>query len=432
VQQILDEELDRLPEKLRLPVLLCCLQDQTIDEAARQLGWSLATVKGRLQRGRERLRERLRRRGVTLPAAALATILAEGAVRGVPPALVQATVTAAVSGTRSVPVAALVKGVLTTTFWNRVRTAVIVLAVVGLVGLAAGLWSFRTTPEVHAVPVPEQADEPVIVVAASYPGANARVVTDTVAHWIEQQINGVEGMMDMVSQSNNDGSYTLTVTFKPGVNRDLAQVLVQNRVNLALPQLPDAVREAGVTTRKKVGDNGGKELPAEADHHQVAIVVIDHGDLGWEELQKAAGVVVKRLAAAGALRNPQVFPRDEKEFLIDIDRAKCASLGVSTADVNKALQAWMAEHGQKAMMPESWKKVILRDKVTLGDVAVIREVYGPATVYRINLYPAIRITGAPPEGKSAAAAAAQCVDLAEADMKRLGSRGFAVENLSAK
>src|SRR5262249_9718839 len=80
VQQILDEELDRLPEKFRLPVLLCCLQDQTTDEAARQLGWSFATVKGRLQRGRERLRERLRRRGVTLPAAALATILAEGAV----------------------------------------------------------------------------------------------------------------------------------------------------------------------------------------------------------------------------------------------------------------------------------------------------------------------------------------------------------------
>src|SRR5437667_5981799 len=95
---------------------------------------------------------------------------------------------------------------------------------------------------------------PSIWVNCVYPGANAQDVADSVAAPIEQQINGVEDMLYMVSQSNNDGSYTLTVTFKPGVNLNFAQVLVQNRINLALPLLPDVVKQAGVTTRKRNPD----------------------------------------------------------------------------------------------------------------------------------------------------------------------------------
>src|ERR1700758_2389643 len=95
---------------------------------------------------------------------------------------------------------------------------------------------------------------PTIQVACNYPGAAAPDVADAVAAPIEQQINGVEGMMYMVSQSNNDGSYTLTVTFKPGVNLNFAQVLVQNRINLALPLLPEVVKQAGVTARKRNPD----------------------------------------------------------------------------------------------------------------------------------------------------------------------------------
>ena len=79
-------------------------------------------------------------------------------------------------------------------------------------------------------------------VDCNYPGADARVVAETIAAPIEQQVNGVEDMLYMSSQSTNDGSYTLTVTFKPGVDLNLAQVLVQNRVSLAMPQLPDVVR----------------------------------------------------------------------------------------------------------------------------------------------------------------------------------------------
>src|SRR5215813_11605296 len=92
---------------------------------------------------------------------------------------------------------------------------------------------------------------PTVEVAAFYPGANARVVSDTVAAPIEQYVNGVEGMLYMSSQSTNDGVYTLTVTFRTGTDLNLAQVLVQNRVALAQPILPDLVRRRGVTVKKK-------------------------------------------------------------------------------------------------------------------------------------------------------------------------------------
>ncbi len=95
---------------------------------------------------------------------------------------------------------------------------------------------------------------PTVQVDCNYPGANARVVAETIAAPIEQQVNGVQDMLYMSSQSTSDGSYTLTVTFKPGVDLNLAQVLVQNRVSLAMPQLPDVVRATGVTTKKRSPD----------------------------------------------------------------------------------------------------------------------------------------------------------------------------------
>src|SRR5476649_417878 len=92
---------------------------------------------------------------------------------------------------------------------------------------------------------------PTVEVAAVYPGANAQVVADTVAAPIEQQVNGVERMLYMSSQCTNDGSYTLTVTFQNGVDLNMAQVLVQNRVALAQPVLPDLVKRRGVAVKKK-------------------------------------------------------------------------------------------------------------------------------------------------------------------------------------
>ena len=88
---------------------------------------------------------------------------------------------------------------------------------------------------------------PTISVTTRYPGASAETIATTVATPIEEQVNGVENMLYMSSQSDNTGNFTLTVTFKVGTNLDVAQVQVQNRVAVALPQLPPEVQQQGVT-----------------------------------------------------------------------------------------------------------------------------------------------------------------------------------------
>ena len=95
---------------------------------------------------------------------------------------------------------------------------------------------------------------PTVTVSASSPGANAKTVAETVATPIEEQINGVEGMLYMSSQSTNDGSMKLTITFKLGTNLDIAQVQVQNRVAIAQPVLPSDVQRAGIVVKKASPD----------------------------------------------------------------------------------------------------------------------------------------------------------------------------------
>src|SRR4026209_1199246 len=106
---------------------------------------------------------------------------------------------------------------------------------------------------VFTLPIAQYPDitPPTVEVSATYPGANAKVVADTVAAPVEQQVNGVEDMMYMSSQCTNDGTYTLTVTFRSGTDLNLAQVLVQNRVSLAQPILPDLVKRRAATVKKK-------------------------------------------------------------------------------------------------------------------------------------------------------------------------------------
>ena len=108
-------------------------------------------------------------------------------------------------------------------------------------GIAAALLPVAEYPEVTP---------PMVRVSAVYPGANAQVVADSVAAPIEQQVNGVDRMMYMSSQSSNDGSYTLTVTFEIGTDPNMNQVLVQNRVSLALAQLPTQVQIQGINVKK--------------------------------------------------------------------------------------------------------------------------------------------------------------------------------------
>src|ERR1700679_2956556 len=95
---------------------------------------------------------------------------------------------------------------------------------------------------------------PSVVVHARYPGANPKVIAETVATPLEEQINGVEGMLYTASQATSDGVMTLTVTFALGTNLNDAQVQVQNRVSQALPRLPEEVQRLGVTTQKSSPD----------------------------------------------------------------------------------------------------------------------------------------------------------------------------------
>jgi multidrug efflux pump len=120
-------------------------------------------------------------------------------------------------------------------------------SVLSIVVVLAGFIAVATLPIAQ---YPEIAP-PTVEVSAYYPGANAEVVADTVAAPIEQQVNGVEGMIYMSSQCTNDGAYTLTVTFQNGSDLNIAQVLVQNRVSLAEPILPDLVKRRGISVKKK-------------------------------------------------------------------------------------------------------------------------------------------------------------------------------------
>jgi multidrug efflux pump len=173
-----------------------------------------------------------------------------------------------------------------------------------------------------------QITPPSIMVQANYPGADARVVAESVAAPIEQQVNGVEDMLYMVSQSNNDGSYNLTVTFKPGVNLNFAQVLVQNRINLAMPLLPDVVKQAGVTTRKR-----------NPDILLVIGLTSPHGRYDQLYLGNYATIKLKdEIARVEGVGDVNQFGQQDYSMRLWLDPEKLAALGLNGYDVVTAVR----------------------------------------------------------------------------------------------
>src|SRR5215472_16203409 len=167
-----------------------------------------------------------------------------------------------------------------------------------------------------------QVAPPSIIVSCTYPGANAQVVAESVAAPIEQQVNGVEDMLYMSSQSGNDGSYTLTVTFKPGVDLNFAQVLVQNRVNLALPLLPDVVRQTGVTTRRR-----------SPDILLVVSIYSPHGRYDQLYLSNFATIkIADELRRVKGVGDVAIFGQQDYSMRLWVDPEKLAGMNMTAAD----------------------------------------------------------------------------------------------------
>jgi len=169
---------------------------------------------------------------------------------------------------------------------------------------------------------------PTVVVRTSYPGANPTVIADTVASPLEQQINGVEGMLYMFSQATADGVMTLTITFGLGTDLDKAQVQVQNRVSQALPRLPQEVQRLGVTTEKTSPD-------------LLMVVHLESPDNRYDMLYLANLAILQvkdELGRLPGVGNVQVFGAGDFSMRVWLNPNKLASHNLTATDVVQAIR----------------------------------------------------------------------------------------------
>jgi multidrug efflux pump len=197
--------------------------------------------------------------------------------------------------------------------------------VISIVIVIAGMLAYISLPTAQ---YPEIAP-PTVQVTASYPGADPKVVAETVATPIEEQVNGVENMLYMSSQSTADGTMTLTVTFKLGTNLDIAQVLVQNRVAIATPQLPQEVRNLGVTVQKQ-----------SPDLMMVVHLLSPEGTYSQAYISNYAFLQIRDpLSRLDGIGSVNVFGAREYSMRIWLDPDKMYARGLTTDDIVSAIQA---------------------------------------------------------------------------------------------
>src|SRR6478752_2173936 len=170
---------------------------------------------------------------------------------------------------------------------------------------------------------------PTVSIHATYPGASAQVIAETVATPIEQEVNGVDDMLYISSQSTGDGQVTISVVFKPGTNVDQAQVLVQNRVSVAEPRLPEDVRRLGVTVRK-----------ASPDLMMVVHMVSPDGSRDQQYISNYATLYIKdSLARVDGVGDVNVFGARDYSMRVWLDPGKVAARGLTGEDVVNAVRA---------------------------------------------------------------------------------------------
>ena len=205
-------------------------------------------------------------------------------------------------------------------FVNRPIFAAVLSALIFIAGaLSLGQLPISEYPEV----VP-----PTVVVRAAYPGANPKVIAETVASPLEQSINGVEGMQYLFSQATSDGAMTLTITFALGTDIDKAQVLVQNRVAQALPQLPQEVQRLGVTTQKSSPDLTMVVHLLSPDGRYDDLYVANYGRLRVKD----------ELARIEGVGDVQVFGAGAYSMRVWLDPEKVAARGLSASEVIAAIR----------------------------------------------------------------------------------------------